>query len=117
VLPERERDVLEYRHRVEQRAVLEQHAKTPTREAQGAPTDRDVVARDEHRAAGHGLQSADHSQKRALAAAAPPHEDPNASPGELARQIAEYLTPAKADPHRANLDVCRVILRRHGAEM
>ncbi len=90
VLPERQGDVLEHRHGVEQGAFLEEHAETPAHPLDAAARQRcHVFSGDSDMARVRSLQAADHPQHGTLARAAAPHQDGDLRARETAGETFE----------------------------
>ena len=119
VLPERQTDVLEHRHGVEQGAVLEEHAQTPSHTLDFAARQRcDVFSADADLARVRSLQAADHPQHGALSRTTGPHQDRDPGAGESAGEILEDhpLTKREVDGLELHMrSVCRRVLG-HGSQ-
>ena len=96
VLAEREGEVVEDRHRVEQRAALEEHAElAPDAEERVLGQARDVFAVDEDVPRLRADEAADQPQQRALARAAAAEDHRDAPRRERAGQVAEHRPAAE----------------------
>ena len=105
MLPNRETDVLEHAHRIEQRSVLEQHPDALADVAELAlALLRQPMAGDAHVARVGPLKAADHPQQRALARPAAAEQQMDLALAHAARHAVEDLALAEREPDVAQLD-------------
>lgn len=100
-----ESDVIEHGHRIEQRAVLKEHADSHSNLPKlflGLLGQR--MTRNENLASIRPLQTADHSQHRAFAGATSAEQQMGFTLSKLAIETLEYLTIAKCQTDIAKLD-------------
>ena len=113
VLPQGKRDIVEDRHRIQQRTALEEHA-DPVADGEelGPRKMGDVVARDANAAAIGTLEPPDQTQDRALPSSASAEHDGDLSARKLAGEIPKHEASAQGETHsiERNLDALRTVL-------
>ena len=105
VLAQREPHVLEHGHRIEQRAVLEQHPDALADLAELAlALVREGVSRDADLARVRSLEAADHAQERALAGSTAAEQQMDLALAHPARHPVEDLALAEGEADVAQID-------------
>ena len=106
VLAKRQGHVVEDRHGIEQRTVLEEHSKAIANFREpGFIQSFDDVSRHPDTSSIGFLKPPDHSQQGALARPAPAHQDTDASAGKVAIEPLEYPAVAEGEGNSPNFHV------------